>query len=134
MLNLKIKTTAGKLVEISEQTLIETIYEYASQRWKLIEDAEKRLTNVNSTVYYTENGLPRQRKFEAASEEQLITDIFWFQAENYPVVELKKFQYQGKEFNWDKLSTYAHYWLGKGRITFKQFKEKCFNESEKATA
>jgi len=94
----------------------------------------KETTEINATVAYLENGMAKQKKITGATEQEMLEKVFWFQAEFYPEVRVKQVTYQGKTIDWEQASTYAHYWLGKGRISFEQFKEACFAEPEIVTS
>ena len=89
---------------------------------------------VISTVTYHENGAHRQIEMVAATEEELMKKVFNFEIKNFPARQVKTVQYQGITLNWSRASTYAHYWLGKGRMSFEEFKEACFDEKVRATA
>ena len=99
--------------------------------------AKQRLNVENpiiATVTYIKNGLTRQRYFTAATEEELMKKVFYFDIDKFPARQVKTVQYQGKTLNWSRASTYAHYWLGKGRMNFEEFKAACYDEIERATA
>lgn len=97
-----------------------------------LREAEKRIIDIKATIHFTENGLPRQKPFTSHTEEYLFEQVFWFQTEHYPAVLIKSIQFSGKTVVWNnRVSTYSHYWLGKGRMSFIQFKAACFNEPEK---
>lgn len=100
-----------------------------------LQAAEKRIVNIAATVYYTENGFPRQKPFTSHTEENLFEQVFWFQCKNYPTMLVKSIQFGGKTVEWtNRVSTFSHYWLGKGRMSFDEFKAACFDEPEKITA
>lgn len=97
-----------------------------------IKEAEVRIHDIKATVHYTHNALPRQASFKSHSEEDLLEQVFWFQVEHYPAVTVSTVQYAGKTLQWDgHASTYAHYYFGKGRMSFEEFKEACFTPRKK---
>ena len=85
---------------------------------------------IKATVQYLKEGLPRQKQFEAASEEKLLENVFWFQAEHYPAVKVQHVCYHGKVIDWETRSTYAHFRIGEGRMSFEEFKKACLNEPQ----
>jgi hypothetical protein len=105
------------------------------RKYDSLQQADKRINDLNATVHYTYNNLPRQTPFTSHTEEDLYKQVFWFQAEHYPAVKITTLQYRGKTVEWDnRVSTYSHYWLGKGRMSFEEFKDACFSSTEKVTA
>jgi hypothetical protein len=96
-----------------------------------LEKAEERVLDKKATIQYSENGFPRQKQFASHTEEDLFEQIFWFQAEHYPKVVVNIVQYNGSTIKWNGYAdTYAHYWLGKGRMSFEDFKAACLNEPQ----
>jgi len=94
----------------------------------------KKDTEIKATVMFTENGLSCQKTFTAVNEEELFKSVFWFQVEYFHIIQVTQVAYHGKNINWDRASTYAHYWLGENKMSFEEFKEACFNETEKVAS
>lgn len=89
-------------------------------------------TKIKATVHY--NGIfgHRQRKFTAETEEELLTDVFWFYTGQHKnsIIEIKHVDYNGKQLPWSDFLAHQHF--AKNRINFQQFKEMCF-ETAKTT-
>ncbi len=103
-----------------------------------LQQIKRRLNAENpiiGTLHYIENGFTRQKEISAENEEKLIEKVFYFEIDKFPARQVKTVQYRGKTLNWSRASTYAHYLLGKERMSFEQFKAACYDEiNEKVTA
>jgi len=57
---------------------------------------------ITATAHYTLAGLPRQRSFSAATEEQLLTKVFMFPIDNHELkIEIKSVDYRGQQLPWN---------------------------------
>lgn len=84
---------------------------------------------IKASVHYFENGLPRQRLFTAANEEQLYQQVFLFEVEN-PEINIRLLCYRGNIINWKPIYTGLHYCFGEGSITFEEFCNEFLTEPE----
>lgn len=79
---------------------------------------------ISATVHYTLSGLSRQRKFEADTEVQLLTDVFMFPVDHHDLkIEIKQVHYCGQFLRWNDFLAHNHF--AKGRLTFDEFKTLC---------
>ena len=91
----------------------------------------KKPETITATAHYTMCGLPRQRSFTAATEEQLLTDVFMFPIDNHELkIEIKSVDYRGQQLQWNDFLAHNHF--AKGRITFEEFKTMCLTPEKLA--
>lgn len=92
------------------------------------------IPNIKATVYFTQDGLPRRRRFMADTEEQLLTDVFMYQVERCTLhnIEIKQVHYRGQLLQWNDFL--AHRTFAKGRMSFDEFKAAILNQPQELTA
>ncbi len=96
-----------------------------------LQQAEKRINQVQATVTYLENGAPRQQPVAAPTEEELLETIFMIPVDAFPdkKITIKQVHYRGQLLYWnDFFGTLA---FCKSRMSFEEFKAACLNEPRK---
>ena len=93
----------------------------------------KKIIPIKPSVIYLRDGLIRQRKFTAATEEDLLNEVFMFHVDNFPAhhIDIKQVHYHGQVLRWNDFLAHNHF--AKGRISFEQFRTMCLDNSN-ATA
>lgn len=97
-----------------------------------LEQMAKRLNCA--TVYYLENGSPRQQQVKASTEEKLLENIFMLQVDAFPEkkIIIKQVHYHGQLLYWNEFLAHSHF--AKSKMSFEDFKTACLDDPKKGVA
>lgn len=78
---------------------------------------------IHATVHFLQGKQLDKKQMTAGTEEQLLTDVFLWSAENYRNLEITKVEYAGEVLRWNDFL--AHHTFAKGKLSFEEFKNLC---------
>ena len=78
---------------------------------------------IKAIVSYLQNGKLERKTMTAANEETLLSDVFYWSAENYRNLEITRVEYAGEILRWNDFL--AHHTFAKGKLSFEEFKNLC---------
>lgn len=81
---------------------------------------------INATIHYQHNGLHRQKRISAETEEKLMHDTFMFKVDLFnhsERIDISYIDYAGRQLFWNEFAAHQHF--AKGRLTFEEFKTLC---------